>query len=464
MRKLVATAGTVLLGLSWALFPSASAHQDHLTFEWREPVEDGGDVEGSVSIRAKAELGGGVDRWQIDVLVPEGETSATDVGPVCDGDGDGEKSVDVECEWDSTERSDGSISPNSPYRIVVTVWNRVPKNRSTSDPTDPAEPHAAPERAVTVANPPKPVDNLQLAYDGANGVVTVSWAANPEPDIAGYLVEERFESGDWVLVAKPTTLFWSTRLDQEGTYRYRVAAVRQVGSTTKLKQGPFRQPQSGMTKVKHKAKDEAEEGTTTTSSEGEDPEQRRSARDAGASGGARSEEDGRHGQAKADDGGTGGPSSSSAPDGGQEPVGSITFTYEGRPVGEGGLPPGDGSTTTLPQPVLSPIQPGSPGSVETRYADPVALPKPLTPEEAFDPGFAMTLPYPEQVRLEMEPPPEQPRILATVAMFEPDDGRQRAMMGVLAGGLCVFVLSMQFVFLNRRPRPTELLPASADWD
>ncbi len=469
----MATAGCVLLGLPLALLPAASAHPDHMTFEWQEPVHDGGEVEGSaVKIRGRAEFAEGVDRWQVDVLAPEGDETLTDFGTVCEGDGKGEKSVELDCDWDTTERSDGSISPNNAYRIVVTAWNTQPdqpksdqpkSDKAKDKPPPPEEPppaeapaysaeaHTSPERTVTVANPPKPVENVQLAYDQKNAVVTASWQQNPEPDIAGYLVEERFESGEWALVAKPTTLFWSGHLEKSGTYRYRVAAVRYVGSSTRLKQGPFRQPQSGTTKVEHKAKEDEQPADTTTSSEPKTTSANAEKDKAGKDKDKRDEPEET--------------TSSSTPGGDEQAaVGSVTFTYEGNAPGDPGFPVGPDGTPVLPQPALSPIQPGNPGSVETRYADPVTLPAPLKPEEAFDPGFSMALPYPKEVRLEMTPPVEEPRILGTVARFETDGEQQRALMGVLAGGLCVFVLSMQFALLNRRPRPTELLPASADWD
>jgi hypothetical protein len=112
--------------------------------------------------------------------------------------------------------------------------------------------------------------------------------------------------------------------------------------------------------------------------------------------------------------------------------------------------------------VLSPIAPGKPGSVEVHYGTPARLPEPLSPEEAFDPGFSQTLPYPREVRLALAPPPEPPKVLGTVVLFQSDEAQQRALVGVLAGGLVVFMLGMQVVCLNRRPRLPDL--ASTDWD
>jgi len=84
------------------------------------------------------------------------------------------------------------------------------------------------------------------------------------------------------------------------------------------------------------------------------------------------------------------------------------------------------------------------------------------PEEAFDPGFSQTLPYPREVRLALAPPPEPPKVLGAVVLFQSDEDQQRALVGVLAGGLVVFMLGMQVVCLNRRPRLPDL--ASTDWD
>jgi hypothetical protein len=113
---------------------------------------------------------------------------------------------------------------------------------------------------------------------------------------------------------------------------------------------------------------------------------------------------------------------------------------------------------------VSSIQPGSPGSVQTRYADPPRLPAPVSPEQAYDPGFSLALPYPKEVRLDIgPPPPPPPRLLGTVVLFDTNEAQRRGLVGVLAGGLVIFMLSMQAAYLNRRPRPIDLA-ASADWD
>ncbi|HLF41492.1 MAG TPA: hypothetical protein VI854_08465, partial [Acidimicrobiia bacterium] len=143
--------------------------------------------------------------------------------------------------------------------------------------------------------------------------------------------------------------------------------------------------------------------------------------------------------------------------------------YDGRSPGEPGFPeaipgPGDAAPVAAPKPVMSSIQPGAPGSVETRYADPAPLAGPVSAEEAYDPGFALTLPYPKEVRLEMAPPPEPPRLLGTVAVFESGEQQQRVLVGVAAAGLLTFIVSMQVVFLTRKPGRLPDLAVTSDWD
>lgn len=488
MRRVVAIAALLLSALPAPVWRLASAHEEHLDSKWRAPAE-GADVSGeSVRIRTRVRFQEGVDRWAVDVLAPEG-SAARDFGTVCEGSGGGEQSVEISCDWDTIADA-GGISWNGPYRLKVTAWNtraapaprteRAPPGgdepgdepggggpdtdeneqepRAAGDQEKPGEPapqepppsppaaeaHAGPERVVTVVNPPADPQGIQLSYSEGTGRVSLRWEPNREPDLVGYLVEERFESGDWSLVAKPATTSWSARPAKKGEYRYRVAAVRRVGSSGRVKEGSFREPQSGTSKV------EADPDDARRHAESGPPE--------GTSAGGS-----RHGQATE----PGSTTSTSPPD-----VGSVTVTFDGSgadpPAGDPavpgtGPPAADPPGTAAPPPSVTAIQPGAPGSVETRYADPLVLPAPISPEEAYDPGFSLALPYPEEVRLEMQPPPEPPRILGTVVLFETDEAQQRALVGALAGGLVLFIASMQLVYVNRRPRLPELATLG-DWD
>ena len=516
MRKvLAAIAGTFLLGVLPAVAPTASAHDAHDGwFKWREP-ENNSDVEGEkVELRAKVHFEEGVERWMLEILPPDGYGTMPSWGTVCETtekeqkQDEKPKTVEIACEWNTAAYPDGRPSRNQAYRARVTAWNNgapakadgggaegggdsgankgkseggtqaeggdetttttsdstttssssttssTSTSSSTTTTTAPStttttegkgvegEAHKSGIRTLVVANTPVAPSGVAISYKKKTAEATVSWEANPEPDIAHYLVEERFNDGDWSLVAKTTDTTWAGTLKKKGTYRYRVAAVRYVGSPERVKQGPRREPQSGMKKI------EADPESTTT--ESTRPEE--------SSGGKRKEqEDGKKKPKEAE-----ATTSTTVPpdsvivnfDGSTDP--GATSTTAGSGDGTGGA--GGASSA------LSAIEPGSPGSVQTRYADPAPLPAPVSPEQAYDPGFSLALPYPKEVRLDIGPPPEaEPRLLGTVVLFDSNEEQRRALVGVLAGALVVFMVSMQAAYLNRRPRPIDLA-ASADWD
>jgi hypothetical protein len=482
VRRCLAVAGAVLCWFPLALGPRAGAHEDHLDFKWEAPAEAA--AAGSVHITARVGFEDGVGRWMAEAVPPDGDQAAKTFGVLCSGDGRGSRSVTLECDWETTAYSDDSISRNGAYRLRVTAWNagrtqpdrpaqsgqgsdgsgqpegsRRPSQsgrpRGAQDETRPAsagEAHVSPDRTVTVANPPAAPEAVRLAYDESTSRVTLTWQANREPDIVGYLVNERYNSEGWALVAKPVSPSWTNQLSQPGTYEYQVAAVRSVGSSNRLVTGPFQSVQSGPRRVQVGGGDDGnaappQRGDSTTTQPPSSSRWRRSA------------------------GGYGETTTTTGPATTTTTVGSVTTTYDpgaeaaaaaadrtGAPAAVLGPPPAGG----LPRPVLSPIAAGKPGSVEVHYGTPAALSEPLSPEEAFDPGFSQTLPYPREVRLALAPPPEPPKVLGTVVLFQSDEDQQRALVGVLAGGLVIFMLGMQVVYLNHRPRLPDL--ASTDWD
>ncbi|MGH9024415.1 MAG: hypothetical protein ACRDV9_15210, partial [Acidimicrobiia bacterium] len=73
--------------------------------------------------------------------------------------------------------------------------------------------------------------------------VVLAWEPNPEPDIRNYLVEQRFDGGEWETVAEPESPSWKGRLGRPGTYEYRVAAARPVGSKGRTLKSRFATPE-----------------------------------------------------------------------------------------------------------------------------------------------------------------------------------------------------------------------------
>jgi hypothetical protein len=79
--------------------------------------------------------------------------------------------------------------------------------------------------------PPQPPSGVSAAKDANGSGITVSWQANPEPDILGYQVQRASVNGsDWSTVSPSPrvtdTNYRDTSVQQGSDYQYRVIAVR----------------------------------------------------------------------------------------------------------------------------------------------------------------------------------------------------------------------------------------------
>ena len=117
--------------------------------------------------------------------------------------------VNVDYNWDTTSAFAGGIAPNGVYEVRVEVT-------ATGGATDSAK------IDVMVDNAPQtPAGFDSFVQDEA---VSLSWIANPEPDIIGYRIE--MNSGSyWVVATQVTTTSYTAVLDP-GTYQFRVSALR----------------------------------------------------------------------------------------------------------------------------------------------------------------------------------------------------------------------------------------------
>jgi hypothetical protein len=96
---------------------------------------------------------------------------------------------------------------------------------------------AAAARAITVAVPPKAPTGVKATLSGS--VVSVSWDANPEPDMLGYLVGRQVDNGDFRCIAEvdqsdqPSYKVPDDLKDKApGGYRWRVTAFRAKDMTS----------------------------------------------------------------------------------------------------------------------------------------------------------------------------------------------------------------------------------------
>lgn len=125
---------------------------------------------------------------------------------------------------------DVPIPYNGAYRATVAAdWKHTVllgshNDTATSAPVD-----------VLVAVPPASPVGVRTAVDGGARSVTVTWKANPEPDMLFYVVQRaKGTSGDFTVLGKvtkgtETTFADASTADAGGDYRYQVVAVRSSG-------------------------------------------------------------------------------------------------------------------------------------------------------------------------------------------------------------------------------------------
>lgn len=93
-------------------------------------------------------------------------------------------------------------------------------------------------RSFAVDANPKAPTGVKTAVDSKTRVVTISWAANTEPDLAGYVVEKQGSGGRWSELAATTktSVTDPSTADTGGTHTYRVRALRRSASADRLNQ------------------------------------------------------------------------------------------------------------------------------------------------------------------------------------------------------------------------------------
>lgn len=195
IRKFAAAlAGALLVGLASPAFAQAGP-----SAKVTNP-SDGAVVIGTTGVSGTATASTGVRNAKMfieDTLVASAEPSNL------------RQSVDLSYNWDSTTSFGAGIARNGWYTIRVEV-NATGGGSSTS------------KINVMVDNAPQTPSN----FDGyvQDTTATLSWSANPEPDIAAYRIEVD-NSGTWSTLTELTGTSYSANL-QPGTYTFRVIALR----------------------------------------------------------------------------------------------------------------------------------------------------------------------------------------------------------------------------------------------
>jgi hypothetical protein len=236
MRRLFAVTAMGLGLLSTGMPALAKAPRPEL--EWRAFEDSSGKempddrLQGEVRLRGQITSDKGVESWKVDAAPAEG-ASYKGFGTVCEGAGDGGgRAVEVDCDWDTATYPGKAPSTNDRYRLRVSA--RI----------DGEQVRVGKDRVVTLANLAAEPRDVRLAYDEAKQRLSLSWTANPEPDVAHYVIEERVNSKPWKQAGQQETTSWEQVAPEPGTYRYRVSAVRRVGEKGRTDPGPAAKPES----------------------------------------------------------------------------------------------------------------------------------------------------------------------------------------------------------------------------
>lgn len=435
MRKITLGAAAALLagsvltvaGLPGGPVPASPAlAQEQAAFvQWQSP-DEGARLSGqTIHIKAKVGYHGGVKSWAVEVLAPEG-ADYPGYGTICEQtESRSPAYVNIDCVWDSTAYpNDGGPAQNRPYVVRISAHGSA-QSGMFSDGRAPA-PHSE-DRGIVASNPVSAPRDVHLGFSEPTRQATVRWAPNPEPDIASYIVQERIGDGPWKSVGqaggKVTT--FTRSLSAPGTYRYQVAALRAAGSGSDTIQSAWAGP--GAEPKQIVVAEPKRPATTTTTAP----------------------------PYAAD--GAGDPPADPANPGDPNPL-AASGAVNG-PAAPG-APPADGANPDVSRngALVTPIQPGAPGSVKSGGATvgspvgPVAAkagkPANLDESEGPDTGFSAALPY-KQVEGGSEDDGEVGRVLVGLPEAIGDEDA-RHLLVPMAAGLLLFVFAMHLLYATRR--------------
>jgi hypothetical protein len=487
MRRLLAATGAAALGLA-IVMPVARAvvpPGGGTSLDWWTPVKydqqgranqqpstapDGAAVYSTdevVTVKAHfsstGNTPGGVKSWNIQIVPLSGgapSTCSENIAP--DNNGRYTDDAYISCPWDTTRNIDRTLdqptpsnqvqdqglqrnwhlndhgpSVNGKYEIRVFAtsagqlcglltcsWNGPQTQYELYE-----DANAQRWRQVWVNNDVSDPTGVGAGFDPGSNRITVTWAANPEPDVS-YLVQEKVGDGKWSGgVAVPgTATNYVKAIDQPGKYQYQVAAVRPAPTADSGK-GASATKTSNY--VAAQAVTVAQVSPPTTAAAGPN----------GPSGTID----------QSDAGGVNLPSDAPASTAPGSHVAEGAKGGAAVAAGHGGGPSGGG-----PRPASA----GLPGGSSTQAAGGEAE------GEGPDSGFSSTLPYQPQggsVDGLGSSGNEIDSMSKIVKVPRPQGAR--ALLVPLAISLAMFVFAMQMTFLVRRSRPATATPEDDfdDW-
>jgi hypothetical protein len=217
-------AGALALGLQVVAagpVPAATA-----TVQFTSPAPNQALTASAFELRIRVSTGSGTlrDKVFVDVTSPQGRPGASFEEPTHD-----RPAIDVVRTL--------TLGWNGPYQTRVRA---AAKSGTFDDDTG----HKTYTSSFTVDAPPAVPTGVTARADRQTRVVTVSWAANTEPDTVGYEVEKQSSSGRWAsfAVTDATSVTDESTANAGGTYRYQVRALRQSAQPGQLNPSGYSAP------------------------------------------------------------------------------------------------------------------------------------------------------------------------------------------------------------------------------
>ena len=321
--------------------------------------------------------------------------------------------------WSKVFPGNGTSSLSFSFQVPELAYNGRYRAQSQAKGTDALDTNGQETSGISVrdfsvAVPPVSPTGLRATSNTSKQQVSLTWNANPEPDMLGYeLQRQGSSSSKWTVVAQNASTSAVDPVPSPGTWKYRLVAIRAGASSS---EGVASEPSASVSTTVDAPP------TTTTSTI-------TVTNDGGSTGGAST--------------GAGGSSSGSTSGGGSGGSGSTTSS--------------DKATARAGRVDLS-------GYAALLDANRRQLR--TTPTTEYDPGYSEMLPF-QPVTEEIDDEPEGGKSveIGFSRTTVPDDGAQRRKMAYYAGGLLAFVLAMHGWFIRtevRRQDELEALDATPD--
>jgi len=199
--------GLSLMALAQAAPANAASDASTASVQW----STGGDIfRGTIPLRATVSADGPVEGWLVRLLDTQGHTV---VKSLCDGSFlDQWGSVNDNDYATAARTADGRLAANQHYLVRILTRH----DRSVTA--------AGPDFAASTANPAAAPDDFKVKT--RNGATVLSWAANREPDVLHYDVDEQIDAQKWTRIGEADdTTFEPPAGPAHRTFR--VAAERQ---------------------------------------------------------------------------------------------------------------------------------------------------------------------------------------------------------------------------------------------